>query len=293
MNDSNDTPTPVDLSKASAKLDTQAARISDDLLSAPKSSQGVYELPCGHLDKAGNLHKDIVLREIKGDEEDLLGNSQVSSQKKINELLTRCTLRIGPYTDRGEISQIVLDLTVGDRAYMIFAIRRISLGDEYPFKDECPECGAENLYIANLSELAPKEMPNPLKRSFDRVLPSGKTVKFHPMTGRDEDRLSKIDKGYVAKGKNNKTDTLSLAILMRLDALDNAIPTLESVKDLGIRDRNFLRDEFEENEGGLNTEDELECPKCEHIFKRDVDISQQGFFFPSAIRKSLRPKSST
>lgn len=292
MTDSIETPPPSD-TKASVRLDTRAAQLADDMLSAPKSSQGVYELPCGYLDQAGNLYKDIVLREIKGDEEDLLGNSTIPAQKKINELLTRCVVRVGPYTDRGTISQIVLDLTVGDRAYLIFAIRRISLGDEYPFKDECPECGAERLYIANLSDLVPKEMPDPKKRFFDRVLPSGKTAKFHPMTGRDEDRLSKIDKGYVAKGKNNKTDTLSLAILMRLDALDNAVPTLEAVKDLGLRDRNYLRDEFEEHEGGLNTEDELECPECEHVFKRDIDISQQGFFFPSAIQKSLRRKSST
>jgi hypothetical protein len=281
------------VSRDSAKLDTKAASFVERLATTPRASQGVYELPCGYLDQAGNLYTEVVLREISGNEEDLLANPQVPANKKINELLARCVVRLGPYTDRGIISQIVSDLTVGDRAYLIFAIRRISLGDDYPFKDVCPECEVESLFIVNLSELSAKPTPDPRKRSFEEVLPgSAKLAKFHPMTGRDEDRLAKIDKGYSAKNKNN-TDTLSLAILMRLDALDHATPTLEAVKSLGILDRNFLRSAFDDNEGGLNTEDTFECPHCEAQFTRDVDISQQGFFFPSAMRKSLKVKSST
>jgi hypothetical protein len=276
----------------SGLLDVKAATFVDKLTEKARASQGIYDLPCGYLDQAGNLYTEVVLREISGTEEDLLGNAQVPTNKKLNELLSRCIVRLGPYTDHGVISQIVLDLTIGDRAFLIFAIRRISLGDDYPFKDSCPECEIESLFIVNLAELTSRPTPDPKVRSFERVLPSGKTVKFHPMTGRDEDRLAKIDKGYAAKKKNN-TDTLSLAILMRLDVLDNATPSLEAVKGLGIRDRNFLRSEFSDNEGGLNTEDTFECPECEAQFVRDVDISQQGFFFPSAIRKSLKPKSST
>ena len=264
---------------------TQTAMLTHHQTTTPKTSQGVYDLPCGYLDEAGNLFTDVALKEITGAEEDLLANPKMQPVKKINELLTRCVQRLGPYVDRGRIAQVVLDLTVGDRAFLMFAIRRISLGDDYPFKDKCPSCEVEKLYTVDLSELTPKEMPDRKKRSFDETLPSGKVCKFHPMTGKDEERLAKFDK--------NKADTLSLSILMRLDFLENKAPTLQDVKDLGLRDRNFLRDKFEESEGGLDTEVELECPDCGEQFKRDVDVGQQGFFFPSAIQKSLKAKSST
>jgi hypothetical protein len=266
-------------------LATQTALLTHNQATTPKTSQGVYELPCGYLDEGGNLFTEVALKEITGSEEDLLANPKMQPVKKINELLTRCVQRLGPYTERGRISQVVLDLTVGDRAFMMFAVRRISLGDDYPFKDKCPSCETEKLYTVDLSELEPRKMPDPKKRSFDEILPSGKPCRFHPMTGKDEERLAKFDK--------NKADTLSLSILMRLDSLENKAPTLQDVKDLGLRDRNFLRDQFEDTEGGLDTEVELECPDCGEQFKRDVDVGQQGFFFPSAIQKSLKAKSST
>ena len=263
----------------------QTAMLTHHQVTVPKSSQAVYDLPCGYVDEAGNLFTDVAVKEITGAEEDLLANPKTQAVKKINELLSRCVERLGPITDRGRISQAILDLTIGDRAFLMFAIRRISLGDDYPFKDKCPECEEEKLFTVDLGELEPKKMPDPKKRSFETAMPSGKTVRFHPMTGKDEERLTKFDK--------NKADTLSLSILMRLDILDGKTPTLQDVKALGLRDRNFLRDQFEESEGGLDTEIDLECPQCGHAFKRDVDVGQAGFFFPSAIQKSLRAKSST
>jgi hypothetical protein len=266
-------------------LAQQTAMLSQNQVTTPKSSQGVYDLPCGYLDEAGNLFTDIAVREITGVEEDMLANPKTLPVKKINELLSRCIERIGPITDRGRISQIALDLTIGDRAFLMFAIRRISLGDEYPFKDKCPKCEVEKLYTVDLGALEPKKMPDAKKRIFDLTLPSGKLARIHPMTGKDEERLAKFDK--------NKNDTLSLSILMRMEMLDGKPPTLADVKSLGIRDRNFLRDQFEECEGGLDTEIDMECSECGHEFKRDVDVGQAGFFFPSAIQKSLKPKSST
>jgi hypothetical protein len=268
-------------------LTGQSVMLAQHQARVPKSSQGVFELPCGYVDEAGNLFTEVALKEITGAEEDLLANPKTPAVKKINEMLTRCVQRIGPINDRGRLAEVVLDLTVGDRAFLMFAIRRISLGDDYPFKDQCPECEEEKLFTVDLSELEPKAMPDRKKRVFDVTLPSGKAARFHPMNGRDEDRLAKFDKN------KNKADTLSLAILMRLDVLQGKTPSLQDVKDLALRDRNFLRDQFEDNEGGLDTEVELECPVCGHLFKRDVDVGQQGFFFPSATQKSLKPKSST
>lgn len=266
-------------------LTQKTSMLTQHQINTPKSSEGVYELPCGYLDPQGNLYNDVALKEISGHVEDMLGNPKISAVEKMNELIARCVTRIGPYTDPGQLAEIALDLVIGDRSFLTFAVRRVTLGDDYPFRDKCPACEVESLYTIDLSTLEAIKMKDPKKRVHDGKLPSGIECRFHPMTGRDEKRLVKFDK--------HKTDTLSLAILMRLDTLNGKPPHLNDVKNLGLRDRNYLRDCFQETEGGLDTEVELACPACDHEFKREVDVAQQGFFFPSATLRNSKPKSST
>jgi hypothetical protein len=249
----------------------------------PKGTQGVFELPCGFLDAEGNLHTEAEVREITGHEEDLLGSKTVPNHKKIGMLVARCLTRIGTFTDRGQISTIAEQLTVGDRVFLMFAIRRTSLGDEYPFRHTCPECKYSGLFNLDLSELEIKKMADPKKRVFDAKMPSGKVVRFRPLIGRDEEKLSKA---------SNSDDAMTLAILARLEMLDDGPPTLATVKGLGLRDRNFLRDAFEDAEGGVDTTMEMQCPNCGHEFDHDLDVGQAGFFFPSSVQKGSKKRSS-
>ena len=87
------------------------------------------------------------------------------------------------------------------------------------------------------------------------------------------------------KRQKHKSDGLSQAILMRLEMLGDEKPTLKMVKSLGMRDRNFLRDQFQKVEGGVDTTLELECPACGHEWEKDLDLSAASFFFPGARRK--------
>jgi hypothetical protein len=38
---------------------------------------------------------------------------------------------------------------------------------------------------------------------------------------------------------------------------------------------------------------DMVCPNCQHEFKKDLDVSQTGFFFPSRALKEWKKKSST
>ena len=243
-------------------------------IEAPKSTQGVFELPCGYLDPAGNLHTEIALRELTGAEEDLLASKQLTPFKKYNELLARCTLRLGNITDAGQMPALMKALPVGDRLFVLFALRRISIGDSYTFEETCPnpECKAKRNYSIDLSGLDVKKMPDPKKRIFDLTLPSGATVRFRISTGEDEERAMKLDKSE---------DALSRALLMRLELLNGAPPELAAVKNMKWRDRIALREQWNKHEGGVETEIDMACPACGHEFKRDIEISP-SFFFPSA-----------
>lgn len=250
----------------------------------PKATVGIYELPRGYLDGDGNLHTEVVVHEITGYEEDMLAAPKVPAAKKMNELLVRCVDRIGTITDRERLTEAVTNLGVGDRVYLLFAIRRTSLGDTYPFEETCPNCGEKKLFTIDLSEMEVKHGAEPATRVFDLTLPTKKTVRFHPMTGADESKMLKL----ASKG----ADTLSLAMAMRIDMLNGKPPALQDVKALTLRDRNAFRAAYEAVEGGVETTMEVECPGCEHVFERDVEVGDVGFFFPTRLESS-KTKSST
>jgi hypothetical protein len=263
------------------------------MLEYAKTPIGVFELPCGYIDPEGRLHTSVEVREISGDEEDLLAADKMPQTKKISELLARCTSRVGVYSG-ATARHVMPGLTMGDRTFLMFAIRRVSLGDEYPFVDKCPNCEQSQLFMLDLSELEITAMPNPMKRNYELTLPkSKKVVGWHVMVGKDEEVLGRFSKAGF--------DNVSLGILVRLDTFDGKPvdlspkagkpASLQVVKSLGMQDRNALRDAFEEFEGGIETTMDMVCPSCGFEFSRELDVGQTGFFFPSRALRDWKKKS--
>lgn len=251
-------------------------------METPKSAAGVFELPCGIYDeRTQTLLREVQVREITGHEEDMLASTQIAAPQKISALLSGCVMRVGSETDRNKIGRMIMGMTVGDRVFLIFAIRRVTLGDELPVREKCPQCNTTTLFMVDLAkDMQSRPMPDPTKRVFDVTLPSGVQVRFRVSTGEDEARLAKL-----VKRNKQAPDALSLSLLMRLELLGDEKPSLEMVKSLGMRDRNFLRDKFQEVEGGVDTTLELECPSCGNEWEKDLDLGAASFFFPGGRRR--------
>ena len=254
----------------------------DPALEYAKPSIGEYELPCGYLDADGNLHTSVSVREMTGEEEDILSAKNVPGSKKINKILSKCTVSIGSING-GAIESIIQDLTQGDRIFLLIAVRRASLGDEMPFLTKCPSCEEEARFHLDLGDLEVIKMADPTTRSYSVTLPkTGKKVMMKVLTGRGEDAIGKAS----SRGR----DLITTAIFARVDSMDDKPVTMKDLKDLPLADRNFLRDEWEDHEGGLDTAVKIDCPACGNEYDTELDISQQGFFNPSATLKSWKKK---
>jgi hypothetical protein len=258
-------------------------------LERASSTVGVFELPCGYLDDDNRLHTEVVVREITGEEEDIMASEHIADHMKLNELLSRCVTRIGIFEGKAVLSRIVKELTMGDRVFLMFAIRRTTVGNEYPFYEVCPnpKCKRKSLYRFDMGQMDIRKMPDPMKRVFDVVLPSGIKATYKVSTGLEEERIFKI-----RNSKKDAMDRVSIMVLLRISSLNGDPPTLESVKKLGMNDRNFIRELQEEVEGGVDTTLEMECPVCGHEFEVQLDPNRQGFFSPSAVLKRSKKKSS-
>jgi hypothetical protein len=254
----------------------------DPQVEIPKSSIDSFELPCGHVDQESHVHTDVTVREMTGEDEEVLAARNMPTTKKINKILIRCTDSIGPFTGDA-LKFIIPELTQGDRVYLLMAIRRASLGDEMPFQTKCPSCKEEARFIVDLNDLETKKMANPALRQYDVVLPKSKSkVRMKVLTGKGEEAISKA----ATKGQ----DVISTAILARIESMNDKPITIQDLKALPLADRNFLRGAWEEHEGGVDTEIQVDCPSCGTAYETELDISQQGFFNPSATLSNWKKK---
>lgn len=243
----------------------------------PKAGIGIFELPCGWVDSEGVVHKTIELNEMTGAEEDVMF-SNASSAQIVDTILGNTISRLGTVTDKTIIRKAVREFTTGDRSFTMIALRRVTQGDMFQWFMKCPECGEKSTVTLDLRELATKEMKDPTQRVYDVVLPrSGKSVRWKVLDGFSESQRDKLRK-KVAQ------DRATFAIFLRLEQLDGKPATVESVKALGAFDRQFLREKFDEIEGGIETDVDMECPECRVEIKTEVDITQKSFFFPTTLK---------
>lgn len=258
--------------------------IISNQLETPHSPQGELELPCGliHEDK---LLRRVFVREISGHEEDMLGSDKIKPVTKLTELIARCVLKIGDITSREFIAKAAKEFTIGDRAWLILMIRRRTLGDIFPYTETCPNaaCRAKALYQVNLGDLEMRPMADPMRRVYEVPLPVlGQTARFHVMTGVDEEEIAKY-----------QIDVISRSLLARVELLGDKKPALDQIKNLSMRDRDALRAVIDDVEGGVDTEIDMTCQACGQEFTRELDIGQQGFFFPSRVQSRSKKKSSS
>lgn len=254
----------------------------DPQIEIPKSSVDTFELPCGHVDAEGSVHTQVTVREMTGEDEETLAARNMPTTKKINKILIRCTESIGPFSGQA-LQFIIPDLTQGDRVFLLMAIRRASLGDEMPFQTTCPSCKEEARFVVDLKDLETKKMKNPALRHYDVVLPKSKhKVRMKVLTGKGEEAISKA----VVKGQ----DIISTAIFARIESFNDKPVTIPDLKALSLSDRNFLRSAWEDQEGGVDTEIQVDCPSCSTAYDTELDISQQGFFNPSATLSNWKKK---
>ena len=244
----------------------------ENIILEERSTQDIFTLPCGYYDEnTCVLHREVHLREMSGDEEDLLANFQIPFAKRINGVFGSCITRIGDIP-APKVPKIIPHLPVGDRSFLLFALRRRSLGDKFPMRERCPSCNATHIYIYDLSLIQALPMPEPERRHYVVELPSGGAATWHPITGADDLRKEEYKQALQPR---------SLNIFIRLDDINGEPPTPKAVKRMSYRDRDFLRGQFTKFEGGVETSVEVNCKSCGFEFERDIDPGSQGFFSPS------------
>jgi len=259
---------PDDIEELKQKLE-EAKQEELEELAKMTTSKGLvmqeFELPLGVYDGI-KFYPRIILREMTGEEEDILV-SRLSFSQKINMILERTIVKFLA-RDNNELKptpEIIRRMSVNDRLSAFLFLRIVSLGNEFSFITICPFCGSKlnvNVDLYTLDIVKVKDEDKALE--YKVQLPSGRVALCQVPLASLEDRINVKD--------------LTSAIALRVIQLDGQPVTIEDLKKLSMKDRAFLRQQFEKHEGGIDTTIEIECNKCGNEFKTDIDFGQKSFF---------------
>lgn len=241
------------------------------------------ELPCGYV-KDGIIHKNAVLKEMTGVEEDII-TSRGDITGRLNLIIFNCLVSLGNITEKAELKQAVEDMTGPDRLISLITLRRVTHGDFLDIKEICPnrECKAEGNHSINLLDVEVTPMEDSLVRDFEHQLYSGKKVCWHVLNMADETWLQSVR-------KKNKESTMTLNLMARVDSIDgkkiirdgkNFRHALAALKKLTAKERGEMRQLFKKHEGSVDTETIFECSECGTEWKKEMPIGDASFFFPS------------
>jgi len=200
------------------------------------------------------------LRPLSGREEEWLARHRgLPSARAVTWLLGACLIAIG---EEAVSEALVRNLLVGDRDYLILALRKMTLGDRFQGVLPCPACTAL-MDIGFAADDVPVESRPQTAAWYALELGTAgappRTVRFRLPTGADQEAVLDLDAGAAAD-----------ALLERCLANDAGAPLTSAQREAVIAEMDRLAPQ-------LNIELDLTCPECGHAFVAPFDLA--AFFF--------------
>lgn len=241
--------------------------------------ENVFELLQGYKSADGVVHKEYVLREMDGSDEEAISKKEIKANgaKVLRTLLTRCCTRIGSICKDdikpAEWTAIIQSLVAFDQDMMLLNLRRISLGEEIETEYDCPnpDCKEKISYTMGIDELEvipydgleeiPFELPKGAKDKEGNLLRKG-TIR-RP-NGLDREILDSVIRSNVGRA-----NTLMLARC--ITNLEGKPVHDDLIRSLSVKDRNYLLDLLDQHKFGINMQVEIECPTCYETFKASLN----------------------
>jgi hypothetical protein len=196
------------------------------------------------------------IRALSGHEEEWLARHRgLPSALVVTRLLERCLVGIG---DAPVTADLVRHLLVGDRDYLILALRRITLGDRFQAVLPCPACEARMDVSFGLDDVPVEPRPQ-TATSFPLELRSAdgppRTIRFRLPTGGDQETVLGLEGGAAVE------------TLLRRCIMD------DGGTELGDAEREAVAEAMDRLAPKVELELDLTCPECGHAFLAPFDVT--------------------
>lgn len=225
-------------------------------------TENVFSLPSGLMLRQDQILDQACLRPLSGREEDWLArHPAIPSAARVTWLLHACLLSLNnhPVT-----TDLVRQLVVADRDYLVLQLRRLTLGDQILAVVLCPGCDQKMDVVFQASEV-PVEYHAPSAPSYTVEL-QDRTVRFRLPTGGDQEAV------LATKSEDRVSELLNRCIL------DNG------KRELSAEEQNTVIAAMEQLAPQVDLELDLTCPECSQHFSAPFDTT--AFFFEEMASRS-------
>jgi hypothetical protein len=196
------------------------------------------------------------LRPLSGHEEEWLARHRgLPSALAVTWILDACLVGIGDAAASGDLAR---NLLVGDRDYLILALRRMTLGDRFQGMLPCPACAAPMDISFGAADVPVEPRPQTAASYTLEVGSAGipaRTIRFRLPTGGDQEAVLDMEPGAAVE-----------ALLARCLVDDGGTP-------LAIGEREAVIDAMDRLAPQLDLELDLTCPECGHAFLLPFDVT--------------------
>ena len=224
-------------------------------MSSTDPSVGSFPLPGGLLLADGRRLEQAELRPLTVYEEEwLAAHLTAPNTQTVTRLLESCLLSLDGISPTPEM---VGQLLVGDRDYLVLQLRRITLGDQIQAVFACPACSARMDVDFSLADVPVERRPQSAA-CHSLELENGRRLHFHLPTGADQQAILAVEAG----------ERVSALLARCLE--EAALPlTQEELEKFSAA--------MERLAPQVDLELDLTCPECNHTFTAPFDLT--AFFF--------------
>lgn len=225
------------------------------------SPDTTFKLPRG-LFYQGHWHKDVVIRELTGIDEEALAKFNQDAMAFFSTVIALGVESIGeldltslPLSERkGFLSQLLL----GERDMLFIQVARVAFGDTKEITYACTLCEVEQTMALVMSEdFKPTVVEDVETLTHTYTTGKGDVLEYRPATGADQETaLSK--KGQTLAEQN--TVMLSLCITKRNSEL--IVDPLHYARNLSMKDRSALLQALVERQPSVNLVLQTQCISC-------------------------------
>ena len=237
------------------------------------------------------------IRGMKVKEEQILTDRKLAkTHGQSDALLKACFLELtsaAPYdfTDAVSWDRVLQS----DRLYVLLQIRVATHGPSYGFGVDCQNaaCRAKIEWELDLNELPMRPMSDETRSGFVRgneffaTLPgSGTRVSFRLPVGADERLMAQLRR----QSQDRVLSAMLAHQIIHIEGVETSVRAY--VEDLSMGDADFLLEEFDRLDFGVETAIDIECSECQ--CEQEVELPfDQTFFLPSRSKKSRHRSRST
>jgi hypothetical protein len=237
-------------------------RIAQAAMAEPQSevdtvvpSNPLVNLPGGFIDSNGDLATTAEVRELTGEDEEIISKSATAS-KSITTMLVRGTVSIGD----SEISPEDFDkLLSGDRDSILIGIRGITFGEDLEYSAICPSCNLQQILPINLKEdIKYVTLEDPIRdRTWNITLKNGDVANVSLPTGKTQRRITEAPESVTS------AELTTMLLSACINAINGSPAKPSTALKLSISDREKLVNEISSrNPGPRLSEVSKACQAC-------------------------------